>query len=121
MTCITTNDLCIIRGDGFEQNIGLGIGFDEVVADPADYQARMVFRLEQDDSFAPLLELTATPEIVVELPESATDPRVLFTFTATPAQTQALPAYNHVFYVELVTVPGGVPRRLFQGAVDVHD
>lgn len=118
--CKNTYDTCLIRGAKFERVIGFLNGYEEVIEDPSDFSAVWVFRADQDDALTNLLTLSATPVAVVE-PNPAR-PQVLATFTATPAQTQALPQYDLVYYVELTQLsdPDNVVR-VFEGKVDVRD
>lgn len=115
MICAGTIDICVIRGDLYEGAAALTTSWPEVIANPSGYVANMVFREAQDDSLTPYLTLTATPEAQ----DDATFP-VLISFSATAAQTQSLPDWNHVYYVELKEV-GGDPVRLYQGKVRIND
>lgn len=120
MSCIDEIQMCVTRGDIYALNVGLFSGFDEVEAAPGDYVANLVFRDEQSDSVTPYLTLTAAPEANPNcLP---TEPKIYLNFTATAAETQSLPDWDHVAYCELVK-SGATPepRRLFNGKVDVHD
>lgn len=117
--CVSTKDICIIRGDDYTLDAALENGFEEVFETPGDYEGRMVIRMEQDDSLPDLLTLTSTLELVEAQNECPA--RVYMSFTATAAQTTALPPYDLVYYVELAGTAGGPTTRLFQGKVDIHD
>lgn len=116
MTCVTRRDICIVRGDSFEENVGFGANFTDLVDDPSLYAVNMVFREAQDDSLTPYLSLTATPEATVGEDSFP----VLATITATGAQTSSLPDWNHVYYVELKKI-GGDPTRIYQGKIKIDD
>lgn len=116
MTCTTKRDICIVRGDQFGENVALGGDWTEVVANPSAYEVNMVFREAQDDTLTPYLELSATPEVITNDLYA-----LLATLTATAAQTQALPDWNHYYYVELAQTGGLEPIRLYQGKVKIND
>lgn len=111
-------DFGLVRGDSFELDVGLSIAFAEALIDPAQYEARMCFRMEQSDLLPNIFEMvsTLTPS---EYPTELA--RVYATFTATPEQTGALPPYDLVHYVELRTIDGTSVVRLFQGKVKLTD
>ena len=121
MGCVSNYDVCIIRGDTFKLDIGLSAAYDEVLLNPTGYEASMVFREDQDDATTPYLTLTATPEVNPDpLPDEVP---IYFRFLADTTQTQALPDWDIVHYVELYQVAGASPEvtRLFEGDVEIHD
>lgn len=104
--------------------MALSDAYVEVIADPASYQMNMVFRESQDDGVTPYLTLTA-PAVVNPTPLPG-DPSVLFSFAATPTETQALPDWDIVSYTELVFTGVSAPpadfiRRMFNSEVSVND
>lgn len=118
--CVDNYDTCITRGDTFKLDVGLSSAYSEVINNPADYIARMVFREAQDDGLTPYLTLSAVAEVN---PDPLIDePPVLFRFSASPAETQSLPDWDHVHYVQLeqIVAPSDI-TRLFQGKVKVGD
>ena len=122
--CITEYDICIIRGDTFKLDVGLSSAFAEVIANPQFYVANMVFRAEQDDNLTPYLTITVPPEINAD--PLLDEPPIYFRFEISKEQTRALPAWNHVYYIEIEQIgPPSVTvlenKRLFEGDVDVHD
>ena len=118
-TQVSKVDIGVVRGDEFEQNLSFRTGWDDLVAAPGDYQINMVFREAQDDALTPYLTLTATP--IANVTADPTDPPVIATVTATPAQTSSLPEWNHVYYTEIIEVGAAGGSRLFQGKVEVED
>lgn len=117
--CVNNADQCLIRGDNFTLDLGL-VNFPEVLANPTDFEGRMVFRETQNDNEIPYLTLIVTPELADDPMPNA--PEVFLRFAATPTQTSALPDWNIVYYVELRTVPADtIVQRLLQGDVDVSD
>ena len=116
MTCVSQRDLCVIRGDSFEENVGFSDGWTDLIADPSSYVVNMVFRETQDDDLTPYLELSAVPVAAPEHDRYA----VIAYLTATAAQTQSLPDWRHVHYVEIQKT-GGDPTRLYQGKVRIGD
>ncbi len=117
--CVDQLDTCLVRGDNYALDVGLSEGFEEVSANPELYEGRMVFRDEQDDALPDLLVLTS--EVI-----PPTDPvpgmaAVEMFFRATPDQTQALPWYDIVHFVEVRALTGTEVKRLFQGKAKVND
>lgn len=121
MTCAIKRDICVIRGDGFEQAIGFDDDFDELVADPSNYRVNMVFREAQDDTLTPYLTITVTPEAVVSPAPLAEAYPVAAYIVISGTETQALPDWDHFYYVELAEVGGDSPTRLFQGKAKIGD
>jgi hypothetical protein len=125
MSCnINQYDFGIIRGDAFKRDVALSSAYAEVLENPTDFIANLVFREYQDDDVMPYLTLTATP--VVNPDPLPNEPPVVFYFSAAPAETQALPDWEHVAYCELVYIPPAppstpVPKRLFNSKVRVSD
>jgi hypothetical protein len=112
-------DIEIIRGDDFALDVYLAQGFEDVVAAPANYNARLALRLDQLDTLPIILSLDAPAEL-----EPATDTcpaRVYFHFSATTAQTGALPPYDLVHFVELLEPSVSSAKRLFQGKACISD
>jgi len=121
MSCQNNYDIDITRGTNFDFDVALTAAYTEIIAAPASWQAKLVLRADQDDSLTPFLTLTAAPEIL-SAPLYGECP-IIFRFSATNAQTQALPDYDIVHFVELWSV-GLVPsviKRLFQGKVRISD
>lgn len=112
--CTAEVDCKIVRGDPFARTVILTRGYEDVHDDPEGYAVRMVFRKLQRDDMAPLLTLTASLEL--DAPARAAAELV-----ATPAETQALPAYDIVAYTELVKLADDAPRRLFNSTVRIVD
>lgn len=112
---IPRHDILIVRGDTFEKDVALVTGFEDIRDAP--YTARMVFRTEQHDELPELLELSASPEP----PEPGEDAFAYLHFSATPEQTQLLPGYDIVYFVELVAQNANLKTRLFQGAALIRD
>jgi len=121
-SCTNNYDICVIRGDTFDMDVGLTSSYQEVLDNPTDWEARMVFREYQDDDVTPYLTLIAQTEVN---PDPLYDePPIYYRFNATTTQTQSLPDWDHVYYVELVQIGPAVSpivTRLFQGSVDTHD
>ena len=119
MTCVAQQKFCIIRGDTWQSNIGLGAGFDEVAAAPADYLGRLVIRLEQDDD---LPEIAAQSVSVEPTGDALPAPIAYMHFELSPAETQALPPYDLAYFVELrkITTPTA-NNRLFEGRIEIKD
>jgi len=109
-------DFTVIRGDHFERLSF--VTWPEVIEDPGTYTGRLVFREAQDDDAADLHICTSPVEIV-------DDPRfggdiALFTWTMTPAETQALPQVDIVAYAE-VTDGADYVRRAYDSKVKIRD
>jgi hypothetical protein len=120
MGCVDTYNMCITRGDSFARDVALTAAYVEVIENPQDYVAHMVFREYQDDLVTPYLTLTAPAE--VDPNPVIGDFPVYFRFAADPAQTQALPDFDHVYYVELIRIAAPLDvTRLFQGKVHSND
>lgn len=119
MSCVTKRNICVIRGDEFEENVALDSTWEEVIANPAAFQGRMTFREEQYDGAQVYLTLTATPEIVVS--PDPDDLPILLQFGASAIQTGALPSWNIVYFVELVPVGASGGKRLYEGKVKIGD
>lgn len=106
-------DLYVIRGDTLRQDVSF-CGWEDVLDDPDSYEGRLVFRAEQNDAAPELLALTSPVEVLT--PELASQrPTGVLSFTADPTQTQALPPYDTVHFVELRALTGDYIARLFQG------
>ena len=117
-------DFLLIRGDVFHLDMGLTLSFVDVFENPEAYVAKLVLRDDQDDTLTPRLTLTATPEVESIDPGVSSPPAavVMFRFTASAAETQALPQWNLVGYAELRTAVGDtVIERLFNSRVTVGD
>lgn len=119
-SCVDKRDICVIRGDTFTENAALDDTWSEVVDDPTGYTASLVMREWQDDDFATEhLRLDITPELT-----SGIDPLeypVLLPFKATPTETQSLPAWDIVYYVEIKLVGAVGGTRLYEGKVKIND
>jgi len=115
---IYQHDFTLVRGDDFTHRTMLSTGWEDVIENPLTYTGRFVFREDQDDSLTDLHVATSPVEIV-------NDPRfggdcALFTFSLTPAETQALPAYDIVSYVE-ITDGADYVRRGYNSKVKIRD
>ena len=119
MSCVDEIDLCVIRGDAYELNVGLSGSFTEVLENPTAYIGRLVFREDQDDDLPHYLELTAVPEVDLDLPPGEVN--IYLNFAATAAETQSLPDWKYVAFCELTQSVNPQPQRLFNAEVDSHD
>ena len=108
---MNTYNIEVIRGDTFHLNLGIETLFDAAAT------ARMVFRAAQDDDAADLLVLTDTPAVYDDSALPALN--WLVEFTATDAQTSALPPYDIVYFCELTT--GTHTHRLVEGKARMRD
>lgn len=120
MSCISRRNICIVRGDNYAMDVGLAEGFDEIADDPTDFVGRLVVKLDFNDDLPSLLELTATPEPTTDA-DDCDGALAYLSFAAHPTQTQSLPPYDLVYFVEVSNVGGSEVTRLFQGKVDIHD
>lgn len=123
MSCVDTISICFIRGDSWEQDVGLTAGYEEVIEHPEDFEGRLVLREWQDDNAPVLLTLVTTPE-VDDVPSPVAPPHKIayLRFTATPVQTQELPDWCSVVgYVELRSLSGSQVTRLFNAQVSIKD
>ena len=119
-SCVTVTEVCITRGDVFAMDVGLTTTWSEVYADPAGYIGTLVLREKQDDTLPEELTLTAVPQPVYN--PTPNTPQVYMEFNATAEQTQQLPEYDLVGYVQIA--PLTAPKqsvRLFNMEVDIHD
>jgi len=112
------HDFTVIRGDDFEKVTILGTGWEEQIEDAVSYTGRLVFREMQDDDAADL-------HICTSVAEPVEDPRfggdcILFTWTMTPAETQALPPMDLVAYAE-ITDGADYVKRLYNSEVFIRD
>ena len=120
MGCPTELTLCIVRGDSFQQTVSFSAtGWEDVVVNPELYEGRMVFRERQDDSVPDLLTLTAL--IQIEAEPTYPDPSMFMIFTADTQETQALPDWTEVAFVELRALSGATVQRLYNAAVTLED
>lgn len=119
MGCENRHDICIIRGDSFGLVVGLAAGFPDVIANPADYEGRLVIRERQSDLASDLLVSTAVPEAMVD--SRFPDMTMGLTFAFEPSQTQQLPPYDVVCFCEIVGINSDEVQRLWQGKVEVSD
>lgn len=117
--CKEIVNTCVIRGDNYALDIALSDGYEEVVENPDDYEARMVFRQDQRDALPDLLVLTSS-SMTPDDPLPGQYP-VEYYFRATTDQTEALPPYDIVHFVELRSLDGTYVRRLFQGKASMMD
>ena len=117
--CVNELDTCVIRGGNYALDVGLSAAFKEVIDDPANYLGVMTFRDQQSDLSPALLTLSVTPEINPDplLDEAPANLR----FRATPTQTQVLPSWDIVHYVEIRNLVGSQVGRLFEGDVSIGD
>jgi hypothetical protein len=121
MNCSLRHDISLVRGDTFTLFVGLSAGWEDISANPALWEGRLVFRLRQDDALPEIVAVTAVPEPVAD-----PDPRFagidfLLNFSMTPVQTESLPAWPVVCFAEIRTLDGSQVRRLFEGNVRKRD
>lgn len=114
------HNFTVIRGDSQQLIVGLAEAWVEVLESPSDFIARLVLKDAPDDNLPARLTVNVTPEIVTPVPGDVQAP-VLFTFTLSPAQTQSLPAWDLVGYVELRTTDDNYVNRLLDCRVTVKD
>lgn len=112
-------DISVVRGDTFDLLVTLNSAYEDVIAAPGSYELRIVFRDVQDDAIENALAHTASLSTYSDplYPGAA----LLGDLTLSPAQTQTLPTYDHVYFVELRKPTGTEIRRLFEGKVKVKD
>jgi len=116
---IPTLDMHLVRGDTFEQRVGVG-GFYDLADNPDDYETTLVIRRDHNDALPILLSIAGVRE---DPPEGVCEESVdwIYRFTATPTETSALPPYDLVYHVELRGVSGDPVRTLFRGTLEVTD
>jgi hypothetical protein len=120
MGCPTELPLCLVRGDNFQQQVSFSnTGWEDVVANPDLYEGRMVFRERQDDTVPDLLSLTAP--IQIEADPTYPDPSMFMIFNADVQETQNLPDWTQVAFVELRKVDGSAVQRLYNADVTLED
>lgn len=113
-------DLHIVRGDRYEFSMGF-TGRPDVVADPAQFRLRLVFRRRQVDALPDLLVVQATLDTAPADSFQGQPLDVLGTFVLEAPQTQALPAAGCVYFIEWTDAIGGANKRIVQGRVRVGD
>lgn len=121
--CANRQDLCVVRGDTLELVVMLNGAWDEVAAAPADFVVRLVFQERLDDDLPEVLVLTETPawKPGPAQPWLMAD-QLAVDFTATPAQTQALPDWEKMeVFCELRKTNDSYVKRLFEGDVILRD
>ena len=120
--CPLKCDFCLVRGDTLLKYFTFeGAWVEGIEADLNLYDFKMVFREEQADWATALLEITGTKEVVTDNCGVVEPDKVLVTFTATPAQTSALPEYDIFHYIEIKRVSDGAITTAVNGKVEVSD
>ena len=112
--------IVVTRGDRFEMVFGL-MDRPEVVKNPAQYRFRLIFRRRQSDASPDLFVLNGDLELEPGDSVRGVDIDAMVTITATPDQTQQLPAAGCFYFVEQTNAVGGDNVRLFQGPVEIGD
>ena len=115
----TRHDIEIIRGDSRALFVGLADDWVDLDEGVGAYEGRLVFRERQEDNLPELLVITSPIEV-------ATDPRYpalkyLLDFSMTPVETQSLPDYPVVYFIELRLTDETFVRRLVEGRVKRRD
>ena len=122
MSCCNADvDTCITRGTDWSLTVEFTMGFEEVHLDPDDYEVQMILRNDQDDGSTVYLTITAPIEITEDLSTNPVSYSAIAILSASPAETQALPAWDLVGYTDLRTIGGASVRRLFNSNVEVSD
>lgn len=115
-------DFCLVRGDTLLKHFAFeGAWVEGVEKDLSLYDFKMVFREQQADWESPLLEIIGTKEVFTDDCGEAEPDKVLVAFTATPAQTSALPEYDIFHYIELKQVSDGAITTAVNGGVEIRD
>jgi hypothetical protein len=115
---IAQHNLTIIRGNTKRLPIALASGFD--ADERAGWLARLVIREAQDDDLPSIFEQTL-PIDFEDIDPAWPDSIGGVEFVMDPDETQALPPYRLVYFVEIHSADSTDSQRLFEGRVEVVD
>lgn len=116
-TGVARHDTNVIRGNSFKFYMTLAENWS---TDYLDWTGRLVIREQQQDELSDLFIVSSAID-PGDIPTSYPTAIGSLTFNMTPTQTQALPPYDLVYFIELRNPGDSEIERLIQGRVEVTD